>query len=349
VIALVVLVFLVVLVVALAAKRSPGAAGPHERRTLTAADLQRATESGVVTADQAAALLALMAAPARPARSGERGPRATSVAVEILGYLGAVLAMIGAAILVGQFWDDLAAWSRLALVGALAIGFWGAGAVVDESADAVFWRLRGFLWLLSSAATAFFAGLLGADVFEWDPEPVAILVGSATALHAGLLWRRRDRPAQQLAFFAGVIAALAGAGAWIDGPGMVGLALWAFGAIWLVLGWRRIVVPAMVALVAAPAVMLVAAGVTGGSWESVAPLLGLVTAAGLLAGGTVLKEFLVTGVGVAGVFVYLPMAAAEYFGETIGVPVVLLVTGVLLIGVMVALLRRGAGARPLPE
>jgi hypothetical protein len=130
---------------------------------------------------------------------------------------------------------------------------------------------------------------------------------------------------------------------------MVGLALWAFGAIWLVLGWRRIVVPAMVALVAAPAVMLVAAGVTGGSWESVAPLLGLVTAAGLLAGGTVLKEFLVTGVGVAGVFVYLPMAAAEYFGETIGVPVVLLVTGVLLIGVMVALLRRGAGPRPLPE
>jgi hypothetical protein len=49
------------------------------------------------------------------------------------------------------------------------------------------------------------------------------------------------------------------------------------------------------------------------------------------------------------VFVYLPMAAAEYFGETIGVPVVLLVTGVLLIGVMVALLRRGAGPRPLPE
>jgi len=349
VVALVVLVILVVLVVAMAAKRSPGAAEPADRPVLTAADLQRATESGVVTADQAAALLALVAARPRPARSGERAPRKASVAVEIVGYLGAVLAMTGAATLVGQFWDDMASWSRLALVGSLAIGLWGAGAVVDESADAVLWRLRGFLWLLSSAATAFFVGLLGADVFEWDPEPVAIVVGSATAVHAGLLWRRRDRPAQQLAFFAGVIAALAGASAWVDGPGMVGLVLWAFGVVWLALGWRRIVVPAVIALVAAPGVMLVAAGVTGGSWESVAPLFGLVTAAGLLAGGTVLKEFLVTGVGVAGVFIYLPMAAAEYFGETIGVPVVLLATGVLLIGLMVVLLRRGAGPRPLSQ
>jgi hypothetical protein len=46
VVALVVLVILVVLVVAMAAKRSPGAAEPADRPVLTAADLQRATESG---------------------------------------------------------------------------------------------------------------------------------------------------------------------------------------------------------------------------------------------------------------------------------------------------------------
>ena len=220
---------------------------------------------------------------------------------------------------------------------------------MDESADAVLWRLRGFLWLLSSAAVALFAGLLGADVFGWDPEPVALLVGAATALHAGSLWRLRDRPAQHLAFFAGVIAALAGASAWVDGPGMVGLVLWAFGVVWLVLGWRRLVVPAVVALVLAPGLMLVAAGVTAGSWESLAPVFGLVTAAGLFAAGTLLKEFLITGVGVAGVFVYLPMSADQYFGETVGAPIVLLVTGVLLIVLMVILLRRGSGPRPLPR
>ncbi len=344
-----VLVVLVVLLVAMAARRSSGPGDRADRRVLTAADLQRATEAGVVTPDQAAALLALTAAPSRPARAGEQTLRGAPAIVEIVGYLGAVLAMIGATTLVAQFWDDMAPWSRLALIGTLAVGLWGAGVVVDESAGAVMWRLRGFLWLLSSAAVAFFAGLLGADVFNWDPAPVAVLVGSATALYAGSLWRLRDRPAQHLAFFAGVIAALAGASAWIDGLGMVGLVLWAFGLVWLVLGWRRIVVPAVVALMVAPVLMLVAAGVTGGSWEWFAPLFGLATAAGLLAGGILVKEFLFTGIGVAGVFVYVPMSAAEYFGDTIGVPIVLLASGMLLIGLMVALLHRGAGPRPLPR
>lgn len=344
---LVVLVLLVVLVVVMAAKRSSGAGEPTDRRVLTVEDLQRATEAGVVTADQVAALLALAGARPRRALAAERAPRESSVAVEIVGYLGAVLVMIGAGTLVGQFWDEMASWSRLALVGSLAVGLWGAGAALDES-SAVLWRLRGFLWLLSSAAVAFFAGLLGADVFAWDPEAVALFVGITAALHAGSLWRLRDRPAQHLAFFAAVIAGLAGFSAWVDGPGMVGLVLWAFGLAWLVLGWRRIVVPAAIALVVAPGLMLVAAGLTGGSWESVAPLFGLITAAGLLAGGTVLKEFVITGIGVAGVFVYLPMSGAQYFGETIGVPIVLLATGALLIGLMVLLLRRGTGAGPLP-
>ena len=86
-------------------------------------------------------------------------------------------------------------------------------------------------------------------------------------LHAGSLWRLRYRPAQYLAFVAGIIAASAGACAWIDGPGIVGLVL--------------------------------------------------------------------------------PMSGAEYFGETIGVPIVLLATGVLLIVLMVLLLHRGTGHRPL--
>lgn len=343
-IGLLVVVVLLVLLVAMAARRAPG---PADRCVLTAAQLQRAADAGLVTADQAAALLALAAAPPLPARAGGRAPRGTPVAAEIVGYLGAVLVTIGAATLVGQFWDEMASWSRLALVGSLAVGLWGAGAAVDESADAVRWRLRGALWLVSSAAAALFAGLLGADVLGWAPEPVAVLVGSVAALHAGSLWRLRDRPAQHLSFFAGVVAVLAGASAWVDGPGTVGLVLWAFGAVWLALGWRRVVAPAAIALVAAPGLMLVAAGVTGGSWESVAPLLGLATAAALLAGGAALDEFLVTGVGVAGVFVFLPMSAAEYFGERIGVPVVLLAAGVLLIAVTVFLLRRGAGPRPL--
>jgi hypothetical protein len=341
-----VVVVVLILVVVVAATRS---SRPHVRSgsgAVTANDLQKATEAGIITSDQAAALIALAHGAPAGGQAVER-TRGARVAVEIVGYLGAILAMVGAATLVGQFWDDLPSWSRFVLVGSLAVGLFGAGAVVDESADAVQWRLRGFLWLLSSAAVALFAGLLGADAFDWRREAVAVLVGSATAVQAAALWRLGDRPAQHLACCGGVIAALAGAGAWIDGPAMIGLALWGFGALWLVLGYRKVLPPSIVALVAAPVLLLVAAAVTGGSWEKFAPVFGLATAAGLFVGGTVLKEFLVTGVGVAGVFVYLPMSGAEYFGESIGLPVVLLVTGALLILVMVLLIRRGPGSRPL--
>jgi hypothetical protein len=346
-IALALVVVLVVLLIVLAARRWPEAEGPAERPVVSPADLQRATAAGVVTAPQAAALLALAARRPSLPRGGREATTGMPVAAEIAGYLGAVLAMTGASVLVAQFWSDMASWSRLTLIGSLAAGLWAAGAVVDESAGPVSWRLRGFLWLLSSAAAAFLAGLLGADVFDWAAEPVAVLAGVVTVAHAGSLWRRRDRPAQYLAVVAGVIAALAGAGGWIDGPGLVGLVLWGVGAAWLWLGWRRLVLPEEIALVGAPALMLVAAGVTGGSWESFAPLFGLVTAGGLLGAGILLKEFLMTGAGVAGGFAYLPMAGAEYFGETVGVPVVLLTAGVLLILLMVVLLRRGAGPRPL--
>jgi len=53
----------------------------------------------------------------------------------------------------------------------------------------------------------------------------------------------------------------------------------------------------------------------------------------------------IDGPGMVGLV--LPMSGAEYFGETIGVPIVLLATGVLLIVLMVLLHHRGTGHRPL--
>ena len=46
------------------------------------------------------------------------------------------------------------------------------------------------LWLGSSAAVAFFAALFGAEVLDLDGEAVALLVGLAAAIHAGVLWWR---------------------------------------------------------------------------------------------------------------------------------------------------------------
>jgi hypothetical protein len=335
-VALVAVVLLVI--VTLARWRSapgerPGTAEPPER-VISPAVLDAAVAGGVLAREQADALLRL-ATPAAP--RPREGPR-VSVTAEVLGYLGAVLAIIGGVMLVAQFWREMETWSRLALAGGLAAGLTLAGLLVHDETDPILWRLRGFLWLLASAAVALFAGLLGADVFDWAPEPVALFAGVWTTLHAGLLWRRQDRPGQHLACVGGLIAALAAAGAWTDGAAAAGLAVLALGAAWTALGWRDQVPPRLLALVVGPILVLVGAGVTAGSWPDAAPVLGLVAALALVGLGSQLREFLLTATGVVGVFVYVPWTAGQFFADSVGVPIVILLTGALLLAVALRLL-----------
>jgi hypothetical protein len=344
-----VLAALVVVVLIVALARRPGGQGarpprPHEP-PISAGLLDDAVAAGVLAREHADALRAFAA------ETAEHAPRRSSVTAEVLGYLGGVLVLVGALSLVSQFWDDLAAWSRLALVGGVTTVLTGAGLLVRPESDPVRWRLRGFLWLLASGGVALFAGLLGADVLEWQPRQVALLVGGSTAVHAGVLWERQNRPAQQLACFGGLVAATAAGGAVVDGPAAAGLALCALGAAWVVLAWHELVPPRQVALVLGPALVLVGAGVTAGSWPDVAPILGLGTALVLVALGSRGQEFLLTGIGVAGVFVYIPWIATHFFADTVGVPIVLLVTGAMLLAFALVLLRRRgdlAGPPPRP-
>jgi hypothetical protein len=174
-----------------------------------AAQLQRWTADGLLSPEQATAILGAERArlpravpPARPA----------SVMAELLGYLGGTLAVVGAGLLAARFWPDLALWARLSLVGLAAVALWAAGALVPEQAAPALWRLRGVLWLGSSAAVAFLAALVGTDMLDLDGEAVALLAGLVTAIHASVLWWRRPRPLQQLACLAGLAGGLPGGG-----------------------------------------------------------------------------------------------------------------------------------------
>jgi hypothetical protein len=93
---------------------------------------------------------------------------------------------------------------RLTLLGLVAAALWAAGAAVHEHANPALWRLRGVLWLLSSAAVALLAARFAADVLELSDEAMALVAGLTSATHAVLLWWRRPRPRQQLACLAGV-------------------------------------------------------------------------------------------------------------------------------------------------
>ncbi|HZD02033.1 MAG TPA: hypothetical protein VFA46_18125 [Actinomycetes bacterium] len=277
----------------------------------------------------------------RDRRGGQAAPaHRAPLAVELLAYLGGVLAMIGAMLLAARFWPDLATWTRLLVLTLVALALLATGAVLQERVSPAMRRLRSVLWLLSSAALAFAAGLFAADVLDLEGERVALLVGLTTGAYTAALWRLRPRPLLQLACLAG-LATTAGAGvAWIGGDeAAVGLSVWTVGVLWVLAGWRGWLPPVVVALASGAVAMLVGAQLAAVRWEAAGPVFGLASALALLVAGAAGRRRVVAGIGIAGVFVFLPWTVVHFFAGTLGVPVVILLCGVVLLVVAVMLLR----------
>lgn len=342
---LVVAVVVLVVLASRGARSETGSRRPAEDPV--AAALHRAVDAGVLSDAQMEAVLANERV-AKPAAHGEDGTRRFPAVLEALGYLGAIFVMVGAVTLVARFWGDLATWTRITILGGAAAALTGAGLSVRDESEPVLWRLRGVLLFLGSAALGGFTGLLAVDGFDWRDEPVAVLLGTAVAVHGGLLWRRKDRPLQHAVTLVGILTALIAALNWAGSrEGVIGIALWGLGGAWLVASYRRLLPPAMVGLAFGAALPLIGAGVTGGQWQHFGVLFGLASAALLIAGGIRGDEFLVTGIGVVGAFGYLPATVNVFFGGTIGVPAAMLLCGVALLALTVRLIRhRGEGPTP---
>jgi hypothetical protein len=303
-----------------------------------AAQLRRWATDGLLTEEQAAAILAAEQARVQPPAAAPTRP--VSVTVELLGYLGGILAIIGASLLAARFWRDLGISTRLTLLGLVAVALWAAGAVVHEHANPALWRLRGVLWLLSSAAVAFFAGLFCADVLDLGGEAVAMVTGFATAAHAGALWLGRPRPLQQLACLAGVVVTVGGGVGVVGGTQtVIGLTMWVVGVGWVLLAWYKLLPPTGVALLAGAVVALSGAQAMAIDSRAAGLLLGLASAVGLLLVGMAARRLALAGVGIAGVVVFLPTKVVHFFAGTVGVPVLILLSGVALLAVTLVILR----------
>jgi Predicted membrane protein (DUF2157) len=333
---LVVVALVILLVILMPRARQRGQAIQPAGVDPLAARLRRWAAEGLLTQEQAATILAAeRARTTRPAAL----TRPVSVVVELLGYLGGILAIIGAVLLAARFWQDLAVWTRLTLLGLVAAAVWAAGAAVHEHTDPALWRLRGVLWLLSSGAVAFFAALFAVDVLELDGEAVALVTGLAVAVYAGVLWWGRPRPLQQLACLAGVVAATgSGVAAAGGSQTVVGLSIWGVGLGWVLLGWRGLLPPSLVALLVGAVVLVFGAQAMAGGWEAAGLLLGLASAVGLLVAGTTGRRLALAGVGILGVVMFLPATVVHFFAGTVGVPVLILLAGVVLLTVTVVLL-----------
>jgi len=306
---------------------------PRERRTGDLADvLQRAVAAQILSAEQAQAVLA---AERTRVGGGRRLPL-----IEAVGYLGGLLALSGAVTLVIQYWREVPTAGRLGLLATVAAVTWLVGARIGAASTAALIRLRAALWFTSSAAVAAFAGQAAADVAHAREAAVWLSAGVAAAVHGGLLWRLRDRPAQHLACLTGVLMAAGGAAGLAGGEGPVGLAIAAAGAIWVAAGWFALLLPPVVAMATGGVAVLAGAGITAGAWSDASPLLGLAAATMLLAVGVGTDRTPLTVVGLAGGFGYLPWTVGHFFADSLGVPLAILICGIAMLVVTLVVLRR---------
>jgi hypothetical protein len=288
-------------------------------------------------------------------RSFEAAPedeRRVPLVAEVLGYLGGSLALIAIFILVGEFWEDLEVWARLLLVGAGTVTFLAAGWFIKAIDNPAIGRLSSFSWALGTIGVAFWFGLFGMDVLEAEPE-TAFLIASVAGLVAGYaIYRWSPRGLQQILVGAGAVGTVTSLLGHIDQipEEFFGLAIWGIGAAWLLLTWGGHLQPDITGYALGSIAVLFGAQfmrIDDVTWPL---LLGLVTAGVLLAFSVTLRNTILLGFGAGGIFLFVPQIIFEYFGDTIGVPLALFITGVVLLGagLLVARLRTEVVAEPEP-
>jgi hypothetical protein len=269
---------------------------------------------------------------------------------EAVAYVGAVLVIAGVVAAFAQDWEDLAAWQHVAVLGTVAAFFLAVGLAVRRIAEPAAQRLVGVVWLLSVLAFGATVQVLVFDVYGVDERVTALTTGAVTTAYAAALWLGRRRALQQVAMFAGVLLTVSGTvvtvyGADETSPLAFALPLWALGLAWAVLGWRRYLEPVWVAIPLGVVLALVAPSLAVESHGWIYAV-GVVTAAAVMAAGVRLQATALLALGAVGLFGYLTALVVRYFGESLGVPATLSITGALILVVAAVSARLVRATRP---
>jgi len=182
---------------------------------------------------------------------------------------------------------------------------------------------------------------------------MVLLVGAGTAALAALLWIVRSTALQHGALFATLLAAFIGAVLCLPGEAPIwvyALLVWALGTAWALLGWRRKIEPWWlgIALGSVGAVVGPAVGIDEYPWLLA---VGLATSIFLMVVSVPTGQVPLLAVGTMGTFGYVTWAVFRYFGETLSVPLTLVVVGGVFLGLAVVAGRltqvtRGRRRRP---
>ena len=253
---------------------------------------------------------------------------------EVLGYLGAVIALSAGAVVVRQVWPKIPPAGSLCVAGIAALGLLAAGEVLCRRAsEPAFGRLRSFLWLLATVAVGGFFAVLTSEVLKLSGGTAALIAEAGWTACALVLWLRARSALLHLAMFAGALALLCTGLSQID-PRVtlagIGFAIWALSVAWALAAYQGYLVPVTAGLTAGSL-----GGVIGSAliFSAAGEVLALVTVAALLAAGVLTRRVVLLGFGAAGALWTIPDTVDRYLPGSIAAPLAVALVGLLLLGV----------------
>ena len=197
------------------------------------------------------------------------------------------------------------------------------------------------------------AVVVGAVITAADSGPgLVFLVASAFGLLAlatvpGLAAERSDRVVLGLL---GAITLAQGAPstiAWFaeDAAAATGFVTWAVGALLVAIGARGLVRTPIPAQLLGGAGLIGGAALTAAEWQSFGPLFGVATAVALVAAGMLPGRVLLSLLGSLDLLINVPWAIAELFPGEGRAPLLIMVSGAIIIAIAVMLTRAGGRFR----
>ena len=297
-------------------------------------------DEGLITQEQAERMLADTGV--REERTGPSG-----LLVEAFAYLGGIVVLVAAGVLLGRYWDDLGLATRLGLAAVSALVLLGVGAAVPARLGAAAPRLRSVLWVLSTGAVAAFLAIAANEQSSWSGEDVALAVAGGTSVYAFVLWRRHRAELQHVALFAALMTTAGAAAGHLDlADGTApGLALWGTALVWLLLTWGGLLDLRRLGYVVGSVGLIVGGLVTSeATWGL---FFALATVGGVVIAAVVAADLALLGIGAVGALNVLPRLVDRFFPGGVAGPLLLLAVGGLLLVTAFQLSRRtGPAGRP---
>jgi hypothetical protein len=289
-------------------------------------DLNRQLEkwmaAGIISAEQAELMrTSALGAPSDVADEAAE-ERRVPIVTEILGYVGAALAVWAVIFLVSEFWGNLEDWAQASLFGVLSLVLFAAGGGLLDASEPAFGRLSSVLWAGSVLALGGALYVVFDPIVDYSAETTWVLIGAITTVAGGLMLRRQPSMAQHVVFFAAVMTTIMSL--LVVGPEpelfVFGFVTWGVGLAWLLVTRAGVLHPAGTGMVLGAVAMLFGAqlAVFEGDAELFGILLGLATAAMFATAGVVMRERLAIIMGGIGIFWFVPQAMFRFFGETFG-------------------------------